>query len=194
MIKVFEREGRLPIIRTKRLVLRDIGLEDITEDYIAWLNDFETTKYLEIRFIKQTRERVEKYIKSKLDDIVSSKHFGVYDTGGERLVGTVTLPSINLHHKFADISFVIGLPDAQRKGYGTEAVKSIVEYGFQYCFLEKLWAGYYEGHEGSRKVLNKCGFKVEGRIKNKFLNYAEQRVDHVLVGLQKDEWLTNHLR
>lgn len=194
MIKVFEREGRLPIIRTERLVLRDIGLEDITEDYIAWLNDFETTKYLEIRFIEQTRERVEKYIKSKLDDIVSSKHFGVYDTGGERLVGTVTMPSINLHHKFADISFVIGLPDAQRKGYGTEAVKSVVEYGFQYCFLEKLWAGYYEGHEGSRKVLNKCGFKVEGRIKKKFINYSGQRVDHVLVGLQKDEWLTNHLR
>jgi len=194
MIKIFEREGRLPIITTDRLILRDVEVEDISDDYIDWLNDIETTKYLEIRFLKQTRKSVEKYINLKLLNIDNSKHFGVYDNGGERLIGTVTFPNIDLHHKFADISFVIGHPDAQRKGFGTEAVKAAVEYAFKYCFLEKLWAGYYEGHEKSKKVLNKCGFKVEGRIINKFLSYTGQRVDHVLVGLQKDEWLTNDLR
>lgn len=194
MIEIFERERKLPIIKTENLVLKNIRIEDITEDYIAWLNDPEITKYLEIRLVEQTREKVKEFIKSKLDDIVHSKHFGVYDQKGKRLIGTVTLPNINLFHKFADVSFVIGMPDAQGKGYATEAVQAVVTYAFRYCTLEKLWAGYYESHVGSQKVLSNCGFKVEGRIKKKLIDFTGKRVDHIIVGLQKNDWLTDHFK
>lgn len=192
MINISIRDGKLPIIRTEHLVLRDIRIEDISDDYILWLNDFDIIKYLEIRFVEQTRQKVEEYIQSKLDDIVHSNHFGVYDQKGKRLIGTVTLPNINIYHKFADISFVIGLPDAQRKGYATEAMQAVIKYVFKYCKLEKLWAGYYESNVGSSKVLNKCGFKVEGRIEKKLIDYTGQRVDHIIVGQQRVNWLKNN--
>jgi [ribosomal protein S5]-alanine N-acetyltransferase len=160
-------DGKLPIIKTARLVLRDIEIRDISEDYITWLNNHEVTKYLEIRFEKQSYEMVLKYACNALTNIKKIMHFGIYDNDGARLIGTVTLPSIYWNHSYADISFVIGHPDIPKgKGYATEAVTSVVHYIFTHIKLQKLWAGYYDGHEGSKKVLERIGFKEEGRQKN----------------------------
>lgn len=188
-MKIIIRDPQLPIISTARLLIRDIGLNDISQDYINWLNNPEVAKFLEIRFVKQTEERVREYVQSKLSDTKNSKHFGVYDTGGTRLVGTVTLPHIKLHHLSAEISFVIGHPDVKGKGYATEAVHAIVYYCFNHCGLKKLWAGYYDGHTGSKKVLAKNGFKEEGRLKKELVDYNGNRVDHVFVGLLAEDFV-----
>ena len=79
-MEITVREGRLPVIKTKRLLLRDIKVEDITDEYVNWLNDPEVNRFLEIRFQRHTRETVTRFIKQKLEDVRSSKHFGVYDS------------------------------------------------------------------------------------------------------------------
>lgn len=188
-MEIILREPALPIIRTSRLVIRDIEIKDISPEYVAWLNNPEVNKYLEIRFAEQTPHAVEDFIKSKLRNTRSSKHFGVYDNGGKRLVGTVTLPSIKWNHLSADLSFVIGHPGAKGKGYATEAVHGVVYYCFRHCGLVKLWAGYYDGHTGSAKVLSKNGFCEEGRLKNELVDFNGRRVDHVLVGLLAEDFI-----
>lgn len=191
--RITQRGRRLPIIETPRLVLRDIQINDISNEYLTWLNDPDVTRYLEIRHVPQTEKIVREYIESKLENTFSTKHFGVYDNGGKRLVGTVTLPNINLYHSFADISFVIGHKEARHKGYATEAVHAVVHYMFSECGLYKLWAGYYDGNIASARVLEKNGFKVEGRIKNKLLDSSGKRVDHVIVGLTVEQYIAQNL-
>ncbi|PCJ61795.1 MAG: hypothetical protein COA79_05725 [Planctomycetota bacterium] len=183
IIEIKKRGDRLPIIKTERLILRDIELKDISEEYVSWLNNESITKYLEIRFVPQTKAVVEKYILSKLSDTVNSKHFGVYDNDGKRLIGTVTLSIINYKHSFAEVSFVIGHKDAQGKGFATEALSAIVHYSFYDLKISKLIAGYYEGHIGSSNVLKKNGFVVEGIFKKKLINHDGIRVDQIVVGL-----------
>jgi len=190
-ITITNRGSKLPILETNRLILRDIEIGDISNEYIEWLNNPDVTKYLEIRFFTQSKEEVRKYVTSKLQDTVNTKHFGVYDQNGKRLIGTVTLPNINHHHSFADISFVIGHKDTQGKGYATEAVHAVVHYMFTECGISKLWGGYYDGHIGSAKVLEKNGFKVEGVIKKKLINYEGKRVDGIIVGLLSEDYLKN---
>jgi len=193
-ILVTERDNQLPIIKTNRLILRDIQQADVTEDYLTWLNDFETTKYLEIRRENQTEEKVRKYIDEKIKDIVNTMHFGIYDKKGTRLVGTVTLPSINWADFSSDISFVIGHPDARGNDYATEAVRGVVYYMFHYRKLKRLWAGYYKGHGASARVLEKNGFNVTKILKNKLLNYKNEKVDNIIVELLSKDYqycLTN---
>lgn len=190
-MRIHLRPNRLPIIETKRLVLRDITVEDISPSYIEWLNDPETVKYLEVRFSPQTPEKVRAYVEKKLNDIENSQHFGVYDNNGCRLVGTVTLPQINRNHAFADISFVIGHPGTQGKGYATEAVHAVCYYAFFYLRLNKLWGGYYDGHIASAKVFEKNGFNIEGCIRKKLICHEGKRVDHVLVGLLSQDYQPN---
>jgi RimJ/RimL family protein N-acetyltransferase len=187
-MEILLRKNRLPLIKTRRLVLRDIRLEDISREYIHWLNDGEIVKYLEIRFTKQTPEKIREYVKSKLMDTVNTKHFGVYDECGKRLVGTVTLPRINWNHAASDISFVIGHPEARGKGYATEAVHSVCYHMFEQAGLKKLWGGYYDGHRASAKVFKNNGFEIEGRLKKKLVAPDKKRVDLVLVGLLAEDF------
>ncbi|MBQ2314223.1 MAG: GNAT family N-acetyltransferase, partial [Treponema sp.] len=44
------------------------------------------------------------------------------------------------------------------QGFMTEAVKEMVRHAFEDCGMNKIWAGYYEGNERSRRVQEKCGF------------------------------------
>ena len=180
---------------TMRLVLRDIRVIDVSSDYVDWLNNPSVNRYLGVRLFKQTHKKVREYVESKLADTENTKHFGVYDQNGERLVGTVTIPMINWHDSTANLSFVIGHPAAQGKGYGTEAVHALAYYMFRECSLHKLWAGLYDGHQASLRVLEKSGFAIEGRMKGQLVDYRHKRVDYILMGLlatdysPKQEWL-----
>ncbi len=185
---IFPQKDRLPILRSRRLVLRDIQPEDVSDGYVAWLNDPAVTKYLEIRFRTWSRSDVLDYVLGRLSDLETCKHFGIYDSEGERLVGTVTIQDIRSYHGNGQLSFVIGHPDAQGKGYASEAVHAACYFCFHECRLYRLSAGYYAGHVASAKVLEKSGFVVEGREREALVRYDGVRVDRIAVGLLASEF------
>jgi len=187
-VDIFVRADLPPKLVTARLVLREVGTTDISEQLLCWLNDPDTTQFLEIRHIPQTQERVERYVRERLIQ-PESPHFGVYDNGGHRLVGTVTVNQYDPYHKTADISFVIGYPDVGRQGYGTEAVHAVCMYCFQVAGLYKLTGGLYRENYGSRRVFEKNGFSLEGTKRQQYLNREGQRTDALLYGLVCSEFV-----
>ena len=52
------------------------------------------------------------------------------------------------------------------KGIATEAAKLICDIAFRELSLNRLTAQVYEGNIASRRVLEKCGFTLEGNLKN----------------------------
>jgi len=182
------RKDKLPILKTRRLVLRDIELKDISWDYVTWMNDPEMIKFLDVRFNPPTFNRMREYIRLKLIDIESSMHFGVYDSGGMRLVGTVTLPVINKDHLYAELSFVIGHPSAKGRGYATEAIHGVTYYVFYELGICKLYSEHFAANEASNRVLLKNGYINEGRFKNKFIDNNGCRVDSIIKGLYVDDF------
>ena len=52
------------------------------------------------------------------------------------------------------------------KGIATEATKLICDIAFRELSLNRLTAQVYEGNIASRRVLEKCGFTLEGNLKN----------------------------
>ncbi|MCH2089541.1 MAG: GNAT family N-acetyltransferase [Pseudoalteromonas sp.] len=187
-VEIELRNDNLPILKTKRLCIREIRAEDVTDEYVDWLNNPNINKYLEVRFVTQTKKSVIEYVESKLKQGDTSMHFGVYDQAGKRLVGTVSLGTIDHHHKAADISFVIGHPKTQGLGYASEAVHAVTHFSLTMGGIVKLFAGFYDGHIGSARVLAKNGYTVEGRIKQKYINHTGYRVDHLIVGILRDEY------
>lgn len=192
-MKIIFREPKLPIIASERLILRDIQLDDISPEYIAWLNNPDINKYLEIRFSEQTEETVKKFIESNLDDTVSRKHFGVYDNDGKRLVGNVSA-HLDLNHKSAHISYIIGHQDAMGKGYATEAVHAVVYFLFNYCDVEEIAAGFYGAHKESGKVLEKNGFTVQACLKKRLIGPDGNRVDLMIAGILPEQFKPDTMR
>ena len=174
-------------IRSTRLLLKRITAGDVTDDYVRWLNDIEVTKYLEMRFEAQTRRSVEDYVRRSLAD-PCTEHLGVFEQVNLRLIGTVTFNRLEIHHLSAAISFVIGHPEARGRGYGTEAVHAGTHYLLNMRGFVKIWGGYYQGNKGAERVFQKNGYKIEGKLTKKMVNYKGERVDQILVGILNENF------
>ncbi len=140
------------------VVLRPLTIDDCTEQYVAWLNDPEVNRWLETRHTIQDIDTVRAFVRNNtLPDrhlfaiIVESKH-----------IGNIKLGPIHPVHSYADVSYFIGDREEWGKGYATQAVKQVCEFGFRKLGLHRIQAGLYGANEASRKVLRKAGFSVEG--------------------------------
>ncbi len=90
--------------------------------------------------------------------------FGIVLKEINSIVGVASLFNINWDHSNAEIGFWIGKRYWNR-GLMTEAVKLILRFGFHEIRLHRIYAGLFEKNIGSRRVLEKTGFKLEGVLK-----------------------------
>ena len=67
------------------------------------------------------------------------------------------------------------------QGLMTEVVKALIERAFEELGFERLWAGYYDGNERSRRVMEKCGFTYDHTEYNKPTLVGDCRTEHFMV-------------
>jgi|GEM_PF-680130 phosphinothricin acetyltransferase len=78
-----------------------------------------------------------------------------------------------------EIGFWLGVPFWGR-GLMPEAVNEIANYAFNRLKLKKLWCGYFDGNDKSKRVQEKCGFIYNKVIENFYCkNMNELRTMHV---------------
>ena len=151
----------------KKIFLKELQIKDVTKEYVSWMNNKEIIKYTEIDK-KQNLKSVKAYVKDKS----KSKYeylFGIYVNEKNNLkkhIGNIKLGPINFKHKFSEISYFIGDKNNWKKGYGTEAIRKICLISKKRFKLKKLQAGFNQQNKGSRKVLIKNNFKLEGIFKS----------------------------
>jgi len=160
-------------LESERLYLRAVLPDDANEAYCRWMNDSEVNKYIESRFYPHTQERLRDYVSVKLGD-AESPFFAIVLKVGDRHIGNIKLGPINMIHRFADIGIIIGEKDCWGKGYGTEAIRLIVEYAFNALNLHKVTAGFYEPNIQSIKAFEKAGFSQEGVRKSHCYYYVSK--------------------
>lgn len=104
-------------------------------------------------------------------------------------IGNIKLNIQSQRYKRADVGYFIGNKDFWGKGLATEAVKLIVNFGFEKLDLNKIVAGAFEQNLGSIKVLSKAGFCKEACFKkHSFLNDETSWSDVWEFGILKDDW------
>lgn len=57
-------------------------------------------------------------------------------------------------------------PSHWGRGLATTAVRSVTGYAFEALGLVRVYARVFEGNEASRRVLEKCGYALEGRLRH----------------------------
>ena len=91
-----------------------------------------------------------------------------------------------LNGNFMEIGYIL-VPNERKKGYGSEAVKIIVDYLFLSKELVRVQAITGVDNFASHRVLEKAGFTKEGMIrKSAFIRGVWQ--DGVLYSLLREEW------
>lgn len=88
----------------------------------------------------------------------------------------------------AELGFWIGVP-FWGQGLIPEAARRLMRYAFEDLRLQRLWCGYYDGNEKSRRTQEKCGFQYKYSIPEKscpLLN--ETRTEHVNC-ITREQWV-----
>lgn len=168
--------------KSKKIILRKLNLKsDISKKYQGWMNDFEVHKYTEQKYIKHSLANIRKFVREKNNSnneflygiFLKKKNLNIH-------IGNIKIGPINFIHKNAELSYFIGEKQLWGKGYTSlaiiEAVKIAKKMG-----IKKLKAGCYEKNIGSRKVLEKNKFKLEGKLKSEYV-FMNKRIAHYLFG------------
>lgn len=168
----------LAVLDGVRLRLRPLTLDDVTEQYVGWLNDAEVQRYSEYQFTRHTIVSVREYVARTIID--PRNHFfaiRLRDTGEH--IGNVKLGPIDRHHRRGSIGILIGERSRWGYGYATEAIALLERYALDVLGLHKLTAGMYETNVGSHRLFSKLGYVEEGRRRahclqgDQWVNYIE---------------------
>jgi len=104
-------------------------------------------------------------------------------------IGQVSLkscPTRFMHHRSTEIGIDI-LPGWQSKGYGSEAIKWILEYAFVRAGMHKVCIRAFGWNAGAMKLYERLGFTLEGRVRESL--WHEGRFwDEMHYGMIDREW------
>ncbi len=162
----------------EQILLKVLKLNDVSDSYVEWLNDFEVTKFTEQKYFTHTLENTKTFVSQK-DESERDLLFGIFFNGTH--IGNIKLGPINLEHMSSEVSYFIGEKKFWGRGIASKCVEAIVQFAVTELGLKKVNAGYYENNIGSAKVLQKCGFVVEGNRISQII-FENKRINHVLVG------------
>jgi len=96
--------------------------------------------------------------------------------------------SIDIPDTEAEIGYWIGVP-FWGQGLIPEACKEIIRHAFEDLKMEKLWCGYFDGNNNSRRVQEKCGFKYHHTNKDVYWELLNDvRTVHITC-LSKETWM-----
>jgi len=92
--------------------------------------------------------------------------FAIRQKNDRKLIGTCQLFAINFINRSAELQIRIGDIAEQGKGFGTEAVKLLLKFGFKDLNLHRIYLHVFENNVRAIKIYNKVGFKKEGVLKD----------------------------
>lgn len=110
---------------------------------------------------------------------------------GDSIVAFGGITSINWEIGKAE-TYLFADPILLHKGIGTKAKNLICEYAFQELGLNKIYFITNEDNFASIRVNEKCGFKLEGRLRKEYLTKDGLLKDRLYYGLLKEEWIQRH--
>lgn len=172
------------MITGERISLHRLAEEDVTQEYVDWMNDIEVVRYTESRFYQHSKESTLSFVRSVTNDF--NYAFAIVDNETKQHIGNIKIGNINPNHKNADVGLIIGRKEFWGKGIATEAIRLCADFAFRELKLHRLWAGLYASNKGSAKAFEKAGFSLEGTKREAAL-LDGQWVDCWIYGLVNHE-------
>jgi [ribosomal protein S5]-alanine N-acetyltransferase len=174
------------VLEGPRIRLRPVTPEDAKRTF-SWYNEPEIVAPFD-RFSVDTFEEFERSIREAPDDPTSlAPRYVVALRDGDVPIGFVGYYMPHPVLETLDVWYVIGDPQARRKGYATEAVGLLLTHLFDTTGLPRLGATVDVENQPSVALLERLGFRREGVLRSALLHHARWH-DIAVYGILKGEW------
>lgn len=120
--------------------------------------------------------------------ILNKETYAITEVSNNKLIGTISIYNygIRKYKRVKSLGFSLGTP-YHNKGYMTEAVKLVTDYIFNKTDCELLEVGCHTDNEPSKRVIEKCGFKYDGKLEKYKALYDGRVVDAYFYSMTKEE-------
>jgi RimJ/RimL family protein N-acetyltransferase len=145
----------------ERIYLSPVDTAD-AEMFTKWLNDIEITRNLGMSHMQTT---LSGEIKS-LERLAQEQVYSIVTLEGDRLLGNCGLHGIDEVNCTAELGIFIGEKADHGKGYGTEAIRLLLDYGFHILNLNNIMLKLFSYNTAGYRCYCKCGFQEIGRRRN----------------------------
>ena len=153
-----------------------------------WLNDREVTRFLGGRY-QFSMLAEEKWMRERTGKVMAyggDMGFAI-ETKDGRHIGNTGLHQASSENRSADLGIMIGEKECWGRGYGTDALRTLVRFGFEEMNLNRIALDVYDFNERAIASYLKTGFVEEGRRRKDI--YREGRYfDVVMMSVLRDDW------
>lgn len=121
-------------------------------------------------------------ISSEKDDYM----FGIELQDEKLFIGTTAVYLVNWNNGTCNVGISIG-PEYQGKGYGTDAMRVLTDFIFNYMNVNKVKLQVFDFNKRAICSYEKCGFFLEGTLKEELFRFGEYHDIHIM-GLLRKDW------
>ncbi|MBR2780839.1 MAG: GNAT family N-acetyltransferase [Eubacteriaceae bacterium] len=165
-----------PVIETDRLVIRPMNVTDIPA-LKKWMPDGSIYTYWGKGPGKA--EKQPELLFEKKERPTKSFHLGIAEKETDEVIGDLWVYLIE-NDRMAQIAIRLS-KEKHGRGYGTEALSAMTGFCFENTELKRLWTQVDVRNTASVRMLEKCGYKREGLIRQgKMVNTW---CDHYIYGI-----------
>jgi RimJ/RimL family protein N-acetyltransferase len=151
-----------------------------------WMNDREVTRFLAARYeLSLAAEEV--WMREHAGRAVSwDNAFFAIETKDGRHIGNTNLFALVAEDRKAELGIMVGEKDCWSRGYGTDAVRTLVRFAFDEMNLNRVQLHTYAFNERAKAAYEKAGFVEEGRMRA--FHYAEGAYhDAIVMGVLRGD-------
>jgi len=177
----------LPIIETKRLLLRGATKSDL-EDLYSIYSCPEVVRYTGDTPWNEKHE-ADEFIDGALEGLEDKSLFGwcIVFKETNRVIGTCALFDCDLEKRVAEVSYET-IPDYWGQGLASEFLPFIIAFGFNTLELNRINAFVDSRNVASLKLLEKNQFQHEGLMRESWIDVHGKAVDDHVLGLLQSDW------
>ena len=176
-------------LHTPRLILRAFTEAD-AEDVFAWAGDARVTMFLGWQ-PHESIEATRQVLAGWIAEYANEDHYDWAIEFGGRVIGRIHTNYVSRGHRRCELGYYIG-HDYWGKGLASEALRRVLDYLFNEAGMNRVEAIYEPENPASGRVMEKCGMKYEGTLRQFFRCRDGSYADGLLYAVLTEDF--NHIK
>lgn len=174
-----------PMLKSEHVGLTHITFADLPI-LLGWINDREQVLF-NSAYKPVNEDQHQEWFESILrrPDVVL---YGIRLLKTGTLIGSCQLHNINPVHRHAELQIRLGDPAQRGHGYGTEAVRLLLKFGFNDLNLRRIYLHVFNNNLGAIRAYEKAGFVREGLLRKAAFIDGEY-LDVVVMGILHEDYV-----
>jgi RimJ/RimL family protein N-acetyltransferase len=161
-----EPHRRRFMIAGEHVILRAFERDDAERCY-RWMNDPNIVRTLKSRYPIAFQNEIQ-WLESAMHGNASERHFAIERKDDRTHIGNASIHEIEWVSRVGVIGLFIGEPTAWNRGFGSDAIRTLVRFAFDEMNLQKLRIHVFDYNDRAKHVLETQGFVQEGRLRREF--------------------------